>query len=177
MIEFSAYLRFRMTTQRIVVTFSILCALALTGCSGGGPDSGSSSLSQNVRFADPNFSTLQNVLLFKKFKENRREDRQPDYIGLAVVAAPTTGPLIDGLLVLRVKGKPAVRHTFIATATTRIQYGTTPVAFSFIIPKYDVCAVSVNDHKFGLTDAINDYNQQKGNTNIFVASIIRLLRP
>lgn len=169
-----------MSPQRIVLlTFSITCALALAGCSGGGPDSGGGAggLSQNVRFQDPNFTTIQNILLFKKFKENRREARQPDYIGLAIVAAPTNGPLIDGLLVLRVKGKPAVRHAFVAIPSTRIIYGTIPVSFSFIIPKYDVCAVTVNQKKLGIAGAVNDYNASKGNTNIFVAQTIRLVRP
>jgi hypothetical protein len=169
-----------MSPQRILMlSFTTACALALVGCSGGGPEGGGSAggLSQNVRFVDPNFQTIENIVLFKKFKENRQEARQPDYIGLAVVAAPTNGPIIDGLLVLRVKGKPAVRHTFLAIPSTRIIYGTVPVSFSFIIPKYDVCAVTVNDRKIGIAGAVADYNAEKGNTNIFVAQTIRLVRP
>lgn len=167
-----------MSPQRILTSFSVLIALAFTGCSGNGPDGGSPApLSQNIRLIEGNFSTLENVLLFKKFKKNKQQQRQPDYIGLAVIAAPTNGPLIDGLVVLRVKGKPAVRHGFIAVKTTRIIYGTIPVSVAFIIPKYDVLAINVDNHKFGIKGAVNSYNAQKGNTNIFVADVIRVLRP
>lgn len=179
MIEFSADPRCVMNTKRIFMSLAILSALCLTGCTGGGPDSagvGSSVGGGNIRLVEPGpgLRTLENILLFQKFRDNRTQDRQPDFIGFAIIAAPTNGPLIDGLLVITTKGK--VRHAFLATPTTRIKYGTIPVSFSFIIPRYDVVAVTVNDRKRGLTGKINDFNMQKGN-NIQVAQTIRLLRP